>query len=414
MNRALFVLFMITSAAHAKDVKVSFGDLKALVESQNERVQSAKSELGAAKAREGHLTRSFLPKIEAHAAQESFKTGTQNQKSQPDYGAEASVNLFNGGRDRLRENELETRSKRKEFEVKTNLADELARARELYWTIIFNKNNLLLLKEALDVNSANVKAAQRRIGSGVGTQTDRLEFEMKAIELKREVSETELRVKADSRDLLIMLGFEPEDSLTTDSELSHGGEWESAIRHTHEDHDFLVKPAELQALEAEAAAKEASRNWIPRLDAYAGWNQYNQREEDPSEAKERQETVVGLRLKMNIFDGFSSQREARALRMEAAAANHIANYKRKSNEAHVEREFEELKLLHDKVHEADENIKSAQSYYRLTQSEYSRGVKNSPDVLGASEKLFGMKLKRLEMIRDFQIARSHVLSKIGK
>jgi hypothetical protein len=41
-------------------------------------------------------------------------------------------------------------------------------------------------------------------------------------------------------------------------------------------------------------------------------------------------------------------------------------------------------------------------------------VKNSPDVLGAADKLFDMQHKRLEIIRDFQVAKGHVLAKIGR
>ncbi|MGE3760552.1 MAG: TolC family protein, partial [Pseudobdellovibrionaceae bacterium] len=185
MFRYIFTLAAVSSTAFAKEVKVQFDELKTLVETKNERVLSVKSEADAAQAREGHLGRSFLPKVEAHFAQESFKVGTHDQKSQPDYGAEASVNLYNGGRDRLRESELRARALRKEFEVKTSMAEELARVRELYWMIVFGKNNLRLLREALDTNSANLKAAQRRISSGVATQSDKLEFEMKAIDLQR-------------------------------------------------------------------------------------------------------------------------------------------------------------------------------------------------------------------------------------
>ncbi|MGE0528596.1 MAG: TolC family protein, partial [Bdellovibrionales bacterium] len=235
-----------------------------------------------------------------------------------------------------------------------------------------------------------------------------------AIELKRKLGEAELGTRAASRNLLILLGFPPDDALLTETEITHLGEWESEIQHSHQDHDYLVKPYELRSVETDLAAKEVARTWIPRIDAYAGWNQYNQREEDPPSARERQEHVIGVRLEMSLFDGFSAQREAEALHKEALAAKLAALYYRKENEAHVETEFDELRFLHDRVHEADENIKSAQKYYRITQSEYARGVKNSPDVLGASEKLFDMKLKRLEMVRDFQIARSHVLSKIGK
>lgn len=416
MKRSIFLfsLFCLCSAASAVEVKVKFQDLKQLVENRNDKVQSAQREAEGSKSREGHFSRSFLPRIEAHAAQESFKTGTQDQKTQPEYGVEASVNLYNGGRDKMREKIFEARSERKEFEVKASVVGELGKARELFWTIVYHKNSLALFKEMLEINTRNLNAAERRIKSGVAADSDRLEFEMNAIELKRDFDQTELQIRADSRDLLIIIGYEPHDTLITESELKHADEWESEIKHTHKDHDFLVRPAQLLSVEAESAAREASRNWVPRIDAYAGWNQYNQREEDPLEARERQEAVVGLRLKMNVFDGLSAGREAQALRKEAAAAALLANYKSKSNEAHIEREFDELKFLHGKVHEADENIKSAQKYYRLTQSEYVRGVKNSPDVLGASEKLFAMKMKRLEMIRDFQVARSHVLSKIGK
>jgi len=410
----LLALNCIGFSAIADEVKLKFEDLKQLVETRNEKIQAAHREADGSKKREGHLSRSFLPRVEAHAAQESFKTGTQDAKTQPDYGAEASVNLYNGGRDRIREKMLRVRSERKEFEIKTSVAEELGKARELFWTIVYHKHSAALLREMLDLNADNLRAAQRRIKSGVATDSDRLEFEMNAIELKRELDQTQLDIRADSRDLLILIGYEPHDTLVTESELKHSDEWESEIRHTHKDHDFLVRPSQLLSLEAESAAEEASRSWVPKVDAYAGWNQYNQREEDPADARERQESVVGLRLKMNIFDGLNSSREAQALRKEAAAAELQASYRSKSNEAHVEREFEELKFLHGKVHEADENIKSAERYYRLSQSEYSRGVKNSPDVLGASEKLFGMKLKRLEMIRKFQVARSHVLSKIGK
>ncbi len=416
MKRYLFVATVLCfcSTTHAGEVRVKFEDLKPLIEGRNEQVQSSREEAKGSKRREGHFSRSFLPQIEAHAAQETFKTGTQSQKTQPEYGVEASVNLYNGGRDRIREKVFKLRSERKEFEVKASISTELAKARELFWTIAFHKNSKSLIKEMLEVNTRNLRAAQRRIKSGVATAIDRLEFEMNAIDLKRDLDQTELLIQAESRELLILIGHEPDDSLIIESELEHSDEWESEIKHTHKDHDFLVRPAELIAIEAETAAREASRSWLPKVDAYAGWNQFNQREEEPADETERRETVIGLRLKMSAFDWISSSHEADALRSEAAAAVLLANYKSKKNEAHVEREFDELKFLHAKVHEADENIVSAKKYYQLTQSEYGRGVKNSPDVLGASEKLFAMKLKRLAMIRDFQIARSHVLSKIGR
>ncbi|OYZ13487.1 MAG: hypothetical protein B7Y39_17580, partial [Bdellovibrio sp. 28-41-41] len=82
--------------------------------------------------------------------------------------------------------------------------------------------------------------------------------------------------------------------------------------------------------------------------------------------------------------------------------------------SHIENEVAELKLLHSQVHDAEENIVRAEKYYKLTQSEYARGVKNSPDMLSASEKIFEVKNKRLEILKDFNLKQAHVLAKINR
>ena len=108
-----------------------------------------------------------------------------------------------------------------------------------------------------------------------------------------------------------------------------------------------------------------------------------------------------------------SLREAQALDQEAAAAKLMAEHKRRETAIHVRAELAQLKLLHDQVHETEQNIARAERYYKITQSEYARGVKNSPDVLGASDKLFDARHSRLETIRDYQVAKSHLMSKLG-
>ena len=412
----LLLLSIALNAAvvFAAPVKIDFDDLKPLVETRNERVQASSLEGEAAKKREGHLLRSFLPRLEVRGAHESFTKGTAERKSQPTFGAEAQLNLFNGGRDALEASKRKFASERKGFEKKSMLAEELARARETFWTLVYLQDLKGLLKEASELNEANLKSAGRRIKSGVATETDRVEFEMKGIDLKREVAKGNLEIQGQKEILSLLLGFDPGTSLQIDKTLGHEHNWESSLLHSHEDHGSTVRAKELNAQELLWEAKAKSRSYWPKLDAYAGWNQFNQREEDSHSAKERRESVVGLRLTLDLFDGFHSQNEASALRLEAESLALEANYQKREVETHIHNELAELKMLHDQLHEAEENTKRAQRYYSLTQSEYARGVKNSPDVLGATEKLFDMRQKYLAIVRDFQIAKSHLLSKIGK
>ena len=105
---------------------------------------------------------------------------------------------------------------------------------------------------------------------------------------------------------------------------------------------------------------------------------------------------------------------AEVLIKEAGAAQVQTELAKREIEAHLETEMAGVSFLHDQFHAAEENITRATKYHELTKSEYARGVKNSPDMLGAAEKLFEMRHKRLEIIRDYQIAKGHILSKTGR
>lgn len=411
---ALAALFCLAGAAQAKPHRLKASEIKAMVESRNERVKGKQKETEAAAMREGTLARSFLPTAEIYGAHEKFKKGSHPAKSQPAYGGEVRLNLFNGGRDSLENDRRSLVAERKRHEGTQAASHEISQARETYWRVVYLRDLIELLRQARKNSAESLKSAERRIRSGVATDTDRVEFEMQDIDLKRELERAQLEQQNLVRKLTVLLGLPPETTLEFSEELAHEHDWEAALAHTEDDHAYLVKPAELMAKEAETLARSSRRSWLPKVDAFAAYHQFNQREEDADAASNRREKVVGLRLTMNLFDGFLSQKEASAFAAEAEAARAEANYGHQEIEAHIHGEVAELKLLHAQVHEAEENEKRAERYLRLTQSEYSRGVKNSPDMVGAMEKLVSMRQKRLEIIRDFQISKSHVLAKIGK
>jgi len=410
------ILLLVLSCAFAQSkMNLNSKDLKDLVETRNMRVKAKVEEHEGAVKREGYFARSFLPVAELHGAQEQFKKGPLPTKTQPTYGAEVRVNVFNGGRDRLEGKRRTLAAERKSYEGAHTVSTELGKARESYWHVIYLRDYIQLLKDARKNSSESLKAAERRIRSGVATETDRVEFQMQDIDLKRELERAELEQKNQIRSLMVLLGLNQETVLEFNEALGHEHDWQAAVKHTEEDHAFLIKPSELQAKEAEVQASIQRRAWLPKVDVFAGYNQFNQRTEEAyADASDRKESVLGVRLTMSLFEGLTGQSESDALTKEADAARAEATYTNQEVEAHLHGEIAELNLLHDQVHEAEENIKRAEKYFQLTKSEYSRGVKNSPDMLGATEKLIGIRQRRLEIVRDFQVAKSHVLSKIGR
>ncbi len=409
------IVFLLTPLfSYASAFEVTSQTLKSLIEGRNPKVSASKSETEAAGEREGLLVRSFLPSLEIYGAQENFTVGTSTQKSQPTYGAEARINLFNGGRDKIEDNVRLLDTRKRQFQTRRVLSEELEKARSQYWQILYLRDKLKLLTTSLEVNKQNLRAAQRRIKSGVATDSDRFEFEMKDVELRRELEETKVELSTKAQLLAILLGASPEAPLSFPEQLIHDHEYEALLKHDFKDHEFLFREQEIQAEQLSLKSTSSARAWWPKVDAFAAYNQFNQREKDPVNAGDRTESVFGIRATISLPAGLEQSRESAALAKESSASTTIANYQKQEVEVHLFGEMAELRLLHDQVHEAEENIDRAERYYKLTQSEYGRGVKNSPDVLGASEKLFDMRHKRLEIIRNFQLSKAHVLSKIGK
>lgn len=409
-----FTLIFISNFAFSQRLQITSETLKGFVESKNDRVRAKNLEAQAASDREGIFARSFLPTVNISGAQESFKKGTQDSKTQPQYGAEVKINIFNGGKDWLEESKRRLTTQRKSYEKASTSAEQLAEAHSIYWEILYIRDHLAILKETQQINSNNLKSANRRIQSGVATETDRIEFEIKDVELRQQEDSLRLKMQTQIQHLKLLLGLETSKDLSFPEELVHEHNFHNLIKHTEKDHEFLVKPSEILAQELELENRMQKRNYWPKLEAFASLNQYNEREESAIEAAERRETIVGLRLSMNLFDGLSAQREAASLAALSKAADLEASFRKKDIENHIHSEMSELQLLHDQVHDAEENIKRSERYYRLTQAEYSRGVKNSPDVLSASEKIYDMKVRRIAIVKQFQVSKSHLLAKIGR
>lgn len=408
------LIVLLTFPLQSIAMEITSTNLRSLLQEKNVRVAAAKLQTEAAAVRKGSLARSFVPNLELFGSQESFKSGDQALKEQPHYGAELNVNLYNGGRDKLQSEIRSLQYNRKTFQQMRVESEELEKARTAYWQILYNKEKITLLKSSIAINDQNLKAADRRINSGVATATDRIEFEMKAEELKQEFDEATLGLKVLVNTLAIFLDIDEPSQIIFGEKLNHEHDYQSAIAHSPKDHEFLFKENEIQYQVSRLEAANLGRTWWPRLVAFASYNQYNEREKEYPNAADRKETAVGVRLSLNLSSGFENSKEADSLEKEALSLQKTALQQKSEVEQHITNEMDELELLHGQVHAAEENIVRAEKYYKMTQSEYVRGVKNSPDVLGASEKLYELKNKRNEIIRDFQLAKSHVLAKIGK
>lgn len=401
-------LFIFVTPTFAQEWKVRPDNIRSMIQERSERMQASQLSVRAAERREGYFLRSFFPKVKLSAKEEKFKRGRNAWMQQPSYGLEARLNLFRSGKDFLEHQIRGLETERRLSERERTFSEEVERATSHFWKVLFFREKLRLLEIGLERNEKNLKSALRRITSGVATASDRFEFEINEVNLKRAIIQTKEEEEHELKELAMLLALPP-DQLNLEAKYQHDHEFEH-LKSKFQNAFRIVKSFEIQSEQKALMAKKELRTFWPELDAFGQWYQQNQREENFANRLDRQESILGLELKMEF--SLEPLVESSALFREAEAAALLASREKKELELNLEVEWVELQLLHDQVHEAEENIERAKKYYQITQQEYSRGAKNSPDVLGASEKLFELELKRLEVIRDFQTSRAHFEAKV--
>lgn len=401
-------------AIAASAVKLDFEDLPRLIREKNGNVEGARLDVESQQTRTGYLLRSYLPTLKAEVGGETFQSNPLGAKSQPFGALEAKINVFRGGRDLLEDAIRKERVQVSEAESQQTVFETLTRARMAYWVVVYQKEILQILREALELNAKNRTAADKRIRSGIATETDRIEFEINRVQLEQDVARMDLALANAERDLSAFLGISPNTRFETVSQAPHVHFDDLlALRTDFDAHRDVVLLRSSGAV-LEQQKRQLNRWWTPSVDIFGGYLLLTQRERDPGLLSDRYESVGGVKLTLELFDGLQSKVDGSAAQLQADAFDSRANQRRRELEARLQSAKAELKLNHDLIHAGERNLELGKDYFTRSLGEYARGLKNSPDVLGATQKYVEYKRRYAELRRDYHLAHSDLLGVIGK
>jgi outer membrane protein TolC len=241
-------------ALGAEAVRIGFEDLSKRVLEHNQHVEAGQSLLSAAEASRGHLARSYLPRVTATGGYEAFRHGALGRMAQPYGELSATVSLFRGGRDMLEERARSGRVELAGAEAQQILLEELTKARKEFWSLVYQREVVAYLKDAVAQNERNLASARKRYRAGIGTETDRSEFEISGVQLAQDLARLELSIARSQRNLGALIGLPTETLIET----------ESAIDHEHSDEIFSARLDTASHREVRAVA---ARAWLSTLPA---------------------------------------------------------------------------------------------------------------------------------------------------
>lgn len=373
--------------------KVGLDDAKAYAIKHNFEVLALRRAVEEAEAKVGRARSKFFPSLGIAGGGDTELSSTTTQGSPIGY-AYTNFNLFNGFEDMYRSDiagvEVEranVKLKRAEFRVGL----EVEKAFHLY---LFKKTSIELKREAIKTNETHKKMAAQKRSSGMASDSDIMEFDLKDALLKSDLLLLDQEVEEARTSLKRLLGEEIGSKIEPVGSLQHQhlkGQLMDHIRRIKTDSENVVVATKELAI-ANLEAKAARSRWLPKVDleVAAGYLPWDLRTVPGGTS------MVGGKIvaRFDLFSGFDTlyerrEQEAKQLRLENELKNAILNAI-----SDTENAFRKISTIQARVDLEEQNEQRAKKYYASVMSEYRRGVKNSADLRNAGDGIYEASLKR--------------------
>ena len=416
---ALFLFILFSVCSFSDEIELSFDDISKYVTSQNYDYKGSLFERDSQERLTGYLGRSFIPnlKLEMGTANTARKLN-QNTQNYNYLATDLDMNIFKGGRDMLEENARQSSLRISDIKSEQIKYEVLSNARKLYWELVYQKEVIKILDLAISTIKENQKSAQKRISGGIATSTDKIDFEQSELQYQLDYQKAKILYQNLQRDLVAHLVLSPGTTLNTQEYIPNNhdhakSEFAENTFSPEMHRDFQLYDQRTQLFTFQKT--KLSRWWTPHIDLYAG---YTKRTEDIGQ--ENAYTIVqengligGIRMTLE-FDGFDNQSMSTSEHYQAMANDNYKMQKRIELDTEYINATKLFNLNHELVHASEENIKKSEHYLKNTREEYLRGIKNSPDVLQASQRLITAQIRFAEVKKDYQLAKVAILGLLGK
>ena len=410
---AMWIVLLLSTISARAEIPgshlIRFSELRELIETRNENVKAAQSTLSAQNERTGALVRSILPRLSARLGAEEFKSYSNPPNRLSYWRIEAFLNVYRGGRDGLEDDLRNSNVRRAEGELKLERNRELLEAQRTYWQLVGIKKLLVDRRDELARNEANLKSIRRRTGAGVASSADLAQFELQKTIIVQHVKRLELEEDVLKNRLSVALGRDAHEDIQVESEFPKPEARLSVTGLVPEKNAEVSVMRELENTER-IRGSQANRWWHPRLDVYLNYGIPSLSEDYTRATWRETQWTGGVRLAFDLSDGLDARRDASAASFEADAIQLRTSHRARQVTA-VDHELRhDLKIHYELIQDADRDVERAAQFLRLTESDYNRGVKNGPDLLGAVEKYFEIRMRRNELYRDYHVTRAELMA----
>jgi outer membrane protein TolC len=388
--------------AHAIE---GFFSLEQQLNEQNQTLSALKKEL---QSKESLLQSSYsplYPSLSAVAGWGQNRMDNPEESNQGYFGyLEGRLNLFNGLKDIAisDQKEIEVQLKKLEYE-NSRLEIRLALAETMGNMIYLHKLQTILNDEARITKDQKMMAA-KKVSSGLTSSVDNLELDLREKEIEIQQKQIDQLHRESHAKLFELFGQDiPDtelDKMTFDSieKLRY-------VKSFNEQNNIEVQRAQLVLILSHLEQKELRADFMPSVDFVYSFGRLTPSETSPVKMNE---SKYGIQVSIPLFSGFSTIHKNTAGKYETLAKKSRATQAVLSSQSSFNSLKEKLQELSDLYEINEAKLVTSKKYFEMTVSEYKRGIKNSPDLVGATERWFNSQKKKLELLKELELTKTRI------
>ncbi len=325
------------------------------------------------------------------------------------FGANATLPIFMGGKVNV------ANKAAKITEQTTTVQGEVVR-NELVSELVERYYGLLVARQARDVRQMVVDAvkvhlddARKLEATGIIARGERLFVEVKMTEAERDLKGADIQVRTIAAALGNTLNdtenYLPVSTLFVFSDIAPLEYFQDMA----ERNNPLLRQADLQYELAEQGVSLERSNLLPQVAAMA---HYRLADYQVSEAIPQ--WMVGAGVTFNLFDGLQKENKFSASKQTLKRVETLRSKASKDIGVLVEKIYNEMADLRERVLSADKALEFAKEYLRIQNSSFREGLTTASSLLDAELELASIRIERLNSAYLYDLAFARLLEACGE
>ncbi len=301
------------------------------------------------------------------------------------------INLYHGGQDLNKATKNDTLIAKLNFDnEKTKRKIQIDSFKLLAELNLLNNDNSLIAEEIKN-NELQLKMAKKKVDAGLTTSADLLDFQIKNENLMNELSSNQYKINDIEKELVAMFGNKIGlNQIKNEIQTLPNPELDKIDVHTLPE----VQALHQDLLNTKLEISNIHSEYLPTIDLEGKYGNITPTQKLFDNKTEHQ---IALNLTIPLFTGFTTSSKLSQTILNSTRAEHELRQLEINLEKRIDLDKRKINLNGKILSNLEKSLEKASKYKELILFEYKKGIKNSSDVINASDKQFELNRKINEL-----------------